>query len=149
MTRWQLARTPAALALAATLCVACEVAPDAPLVEEVHDRLVGTWLREYREGTVTVRRVLVLERAGSFRERSTVTQPGAASVAHVHEGEWLFDGTNLKRRYRRVDGQLPAAPMVPFATLELNFPSRHEFVGADNLRHRVVRYERVAEGTQP
>lgn len=149
MRGFPFARRSAAVALAAVLCVACDGRSDDPLVEQVQDRLVGTWLREYREDAVTVRRVLVLERAGSFRERSTVTQAGAHPVQHRHEGEWLFDGMNLKRRYTLVDGRLPAAPMVPFATLQLKFPSRHEFIGIDNVRHRAVRYERVAEGTEP
>lgn len=136
-------------ALAASLIVACEGPLQDPLVEQVQDRLVGTWLREYREDGVAVRRVLVLDRAGTFREHSTVKRPGTAPLEHMHEGEWLFDGTNLKRRYTLVDGRLPAAPMVPFATLQLAFPSRREFIGTDNVRSRAVRYERVADGTQP
>jgi hypothetical protein len=48
-----------------------------------------------------------------------------------------------------VDGRQPVAPMVPFATFELRFPSRNEFIGVDNVRQREVRYRRVAEGTLP
>jgi hypothetical protein len=149
MARWRLARMAAALALGAALGTACEGPPGEPLAEAVQDRLVGTWLREYREEAVTVRRVLVLERAGSFQERTIVRRAGLPPVAHAHQGEWLFDGTNLKRRYTLVDGRLPAAPMVPFATLQLEFPSRREFIGVDNVRRRAVRYERVPEGTEP
>jgi len=55
----------------------------------------------------------------------------------------------FKRRYTSVDGKLPAAPTMPYATFELKFPSRNEFVGIDRVRGRKVTYERVADGTQP
>ena len=142
-------RLAGALALAAWVCCACEGPPADEMTAEVQDRLVGTWLREYQEDSTKVRRILVLERDGNFRELSKVRRPGTPVMEHAHEGEWLFDGTNLKRRYTLVDGRLPAAPMVPFATLQLDFPSRSEFIGVDNVRHRQVRYRRVAEGTVP
>jgi hypothetical protein len=92
---------------------------------------------------------LVLEPGGGFREMATATDAGSPVAEHMHEGEWLFDGTNLKRRYLRVDGRLPSAPIVPFATLELRFPSRNEFIGVDNVHKHEVRYRRVSEGTLP
>lgn len=138
-----------AVAQAAGLACGCDTGPGDSAAEQVQERLVGTWLREYRDHATVVRRVLVLEPGGAFRELSTITDDGAPVAGHVHEGEWLFDGTNLKRRYRRVDGQQPSAPMVPFATFELQFPSRNEFVGVDNVHQREVRYRRVAEGTLP
>lgn len=136
-------------ALAAGLPCGCDSGAVASLEEPVQDRLVGTWLREYQDRAATVRRVLVLEPRGAFREMSIVTDAGGPVAEHTHEGEWLFDGTNLKRRYLRVDGHLPSAPMVPFATLEIRFSSRNEFIGVDNVHKREVRYQRVAEGTVP
>ena len=138
-----------AAVLAAGLGSGCDSAPADAAAQEVHEHLVGTWLREYDDQAMVVRRVLVLEPGGSFREMSSVRSGGATVDQHLHEGEWLFDGTNLKRRYLRVDGRLPAAPMVPFATFEVRFASRNEFVGMDNVRKREVRYRRVSEGTLP
>ena len=147
--RWSADRLPRAMALVAALCGGCSEAPPDPAVELVQDRLVGTWLREYQEDSTRVRRVLVLEPAGRFQELTTVSPAGAPAIRHEHEGAWLFDGTNLKRRYTLVDGRPPAAPMVPFATLQVHFPTRHEFIGTDNVRQRQVRYQRVAPGTLP
>ena len=138
-----------AAVLAAGLVCGCDSGPVESAQEQVQQLLVGTWLREYQDEGAVVRRVLVLQSDGSFREMSRVAQGAAPVAEHVHEGEWLFDGTNLKRRYLRVDGQLPAAPMVPFAAFELRFPSRNEFVGVDNVHRREVRYRRVAQGTEP
>lgn len=137
------------MALVTGLACGCDTGPDDSAAEQVQERLVGTWLREYQDRGTVVRRVLVLEPGGAFRELSSATDAGAPVAEHAHEGEWLFDGTNLKRRYRRVDGQQPSAPMVPFATFELQFPSRNEFVGVDNVHKREVRYHRVAAGTLP
>jgi hypothetical protein len=38
---------------------------------------------------------------------------------------------------------------MPYATFELKFPSRNEFVGIDRVRRREVQYRRVADGTTP
>lgn len=137
------------MTLAAALAGGCDSGPDIAPEEPVAQRLVGTWLREYQDESALVRRVLVLESGGGFREMATATDAGSLVAEHVHEGEWRFDGTNLKRRYLRMDGRVPAAPIVPFATLELRFPSRNEFIGVDNVRKREVRYRRVSEGTVP
>ena len=64
-------------------------------------------------------------------------------------GLWLFDGTNLKRHYATINGKSLSAPTVPFATFEVSFPSKSEFVGVDHVHKREVHYERVAEGTEP
>jgi hypothetical protein len=106
-------------------------------------------LREYEEEGVKVRRVLVLESGGRFLEMSRITELNASAAQHSHAGDWLFDGTNLKRRYTSVDGRQPAAPTMPYVTFELKFPSRNEFVGIDRVRRREVQYRRVAEGTAP
>ena len=150
MTEIPLVRPLAVLALvAAALAGGWGRPPDDSQTQQVRERLVGTWVREYQEQATIVRRVLVLESSGVFRERSIVTGEGAAAVAHEGEGDWLFDGTNLKRHYRRVDGHALSAPTIPFATFAVRFPSHNEFIGLDHIRKVQVHYLRVAEGTEP
>jgi hypothetical protein len=138
-----------AVLAAAALGAGCIHPPDDTPERQVQERLVGTWLREYREETTNVRRVLVLEEGGSFREMAAVKPQDGTPVQYLHSGEWLFDGTNLKRRYTLMNGERPAAPVVPFATFEVSFPSNDEFLGVDHVHHREVRYQRVADGTLP
>jgi hypothetical protein len=138
----------AAMLAAACLC-SCIQPPDDTPDRLVAERLVGTWLREYEEDATRVRRILVLESDGRFRELATVSAVAGPATQHSHSGEWRFDGTNLKRRYTRMDGRQPAAPIVPFATFELKFQSPDEFLGVDNVHRRQVRYRRVMDGTLP
>ena len=70
-------------------------------------------------------------------------------MRHAHESDWLYDGTNLKRRYKRVDGQPVSAPTMPFAAFQIRFLGSHEFIGIDNVRRRELRYERSPVGTEP
>ena len=137
-----------AAAAASSLAAGCEPAPD-PKDAAIRDRLVGTWLREYEESGTRVRRILVLEADGRFREMSHTLGPQEAGTRHEHEGVWVYDGTNLKRRYTLMDGQQPSAPTVPFAAFQIEFTSPREFVGTDNLRRRQLRYHRVPDGTLP
>ena len=139
-------RALAWLALA-VVAAGCDSAPDPN--DEIRDRLVGTWLRDYEEDGTRVRRILVLQPDGHFHEMSRSLGPQQAGARHAHEGEWLYDGTNLKRRYTRMDGQPVSAPQMPFAAFQIRFNGSHEFTGTDNVRHREVRYHRVADGTQP
>jgi hypothetical protein len=143
--RLRIAAALAALA-AASLC-ACGSPPDDSPERQVTERLVGTWLRDYDDAGTHVRRVLELRPDGVFVERSVAR--GKASAENLHEGEWRFDGTNLKRRYTSVNGARPSAPMVPFATFEVRFESQNEFVGLDRVHQRKVVYQRVSEGTRP
>ncbi len=141
-------RLCAGLLLASALA-ACDGPPDDSPAEEIQRRLMGTWLREYEDGETRVRRVLVLEQGGRFSEMSSATRRDAIVVQNSHTGEWHFDGTNLKRRYTRIDGRQPSAPTFPYVAFEIRFESRNEFIGTDNVRKRQVRYERVADGTLP
>lgn len=76
--------------------------------------------------------------------------PGAElPQASQGSGEWVFDGTNLKRRYTLINGKPVSAPTVPFATFEIRFSSRTQFIGLDRVRKFEVVYERVSEGTLP
>ena len=135
--------------LAAVLACACGSPPDDSPAQQAQERLVGTWLREYKDDSASVRRVLVLAPDGSFREMASVSGTGIPLAEHVHLGAWHFDGTNLKRRYTQMDGKQPSAPIVPFATFEVRFQSRDEFIGVDNVHRRQVHYRRVGEGTTP
>jgi hypothetical protein len=137
-----------AVLAAAALLGSCGSPPDDSPQRRTEERLVGTWLREYADGTATVRRVLVLGADGHFRELSLV-RTGQAAITHAHSGDWLFDGTNLKRHYTQVDGEKPARPMIPFVTFEVRFSEPNEFVGVDNVRRREIHYRRVSEGTLP
>jgi len=129
---------------------ACSDAPSESVTDQVRERLVGTWLREYQEQGTRVRRILVLESGGDFHEMSTLQSPGGAEPQLAQgSGAWLYDGTNLKRRYARINGQQPSAPVVPFVTFALRFPSRSQFVGVDHIRRREVSYHRVPDGTLP
>jgi hypothetical protein len=142
-------RTALGVMLAAAFLAGCGSPPDESAVQDTRDQLVGTWLREYDEDGVKIRRILVLASDGHFAEQSRVTELGVVEVVHNHAGEWTFDGTNLKRRYTSVDGKQPSAPAMPFATFEIHFDSRNEFTGIDRVRRRQVQYARVAEGTAP
>ena len=133
----------------AGLLAACDDAPGEPPQDSVQDRLPGTWLREFEEKGVRVRRVLVLESDGRFREMVRINDASGAIIDHHHAGSWFYDGTNLKRKYTSMDGKPTAAPTVPFAAFELKFPSRNEFIGIDNVHRREVRYQRVQPETLP
>lgn len=128
---------------------ACDDAPvDSPHAE-MQQRLAGTWLRDYVQDGVRVRRILVLEPYGGFQEKVRITDAGGAVTEQTHAGTWFFDGTNLKRKYTSMDGKQPSAPTVPFATFQIKLPSKNEFVGIDNVHKREVRYQRVEAGTLP
>jgi len=158
MLRWTftLAATMAALALGALLAQ-CANPPDSgesgPNVaydrQEVAELLPGTWLREYGEQGVQVRRLLTLEPKGAFHEVARVTDPSGAVTQFVHEGTWLYDGTNLKRRYTLVNGEPPSRLNVPFATFAIVFETHNEFTGVDHVHDVTVRYRRVADDTRP
>jgi hypothetical protein len=137
--------------LASWLLSCSNASPDASIdapEEIVQQRLLGTWLREFEENGIRVRRLLVLEGDATFRETSRVTDAQGGITEHSHAGSWLYDGTNLKRKYTRMDGKQPAAPTLPFAAFELRFESNNEFIGIDNVRKREVRYRRVQPETQ-
>jgi hypothetical protein len=149
------------LLLAMAAVAGCDGAQD---VDDVQQRLLGSWLRDDVEDGAHVRRVLVLQPGGRFAETSKAIQVAQATqvtqvteatqgdtvlAQHAHSGDWLFDGTNLKRRYTLIDGRQPSAPTFPYAAFEIRFESRNVFIGTDNIRKRQVRYQRVADGTLP
>ena len=139
----------AAFLLLGALTTGCDAPPEDSTIADTQRRLQGTWLREYKDAGAQVRRVLVLEPGGRFTEEAKARIKGAVVSHNSHSGEWLYDGTNLKRRYKLIDGKKPSAPIVPFAALQLRFESRSAFIGADNVHKHEVRYERVETGTLP
>jgi hypothetical protein len=139
------------LAGAAALLTTCEGSLQAPAVQrradEGRQQLQGTWLREYGEKGTQVRRLLALDAGGAFRESVRVVEPSGGVTEYRHEGTWLFDGTNLKRKYTLMNGQPPSRLNVPFATFEIAFESRNAFTGVDHIHHHEVHYRRVAFDT--
>jgi hypothetical protein len=112
-------------------------------LEATAEVLRGTWLREYSDKGMKVRRVLVLEASGAFRETARVASQAGEVTEFVHEGTWLYDGTNLKRKYTSMNGKPPSRLNVPFATFEIAFASRNEFDGVDHIHGHRVHYRRV------
>ena len=132
----------ALLALAALLTATGITSP------EPQDELQGTWLREATEQGVRSRHLLVLEPDGAFRESVRVVDGAGAVTDYVHAGTWLYDGTNLKRKYSVVNGRPPSRLNLPFATFEIEFESRNEFAGVDHIHGNRIAYRRVAPETQ-
>jgi len=116
---------------------------------DIEQRLQGTWLREYAQQGINVRRILTLQRDGSFHERVRVVDEAGGITDYAHEGTWLYDGTNLKRKYTLMDGRPPSRLNLPFATFQVSFERNDEFIGIDHIHGHRVRYRRVAPDTQP
>jgi hypothetical protein len=127
---------------------ALSTSPDVASADMVQ-RLQGTWEREAGEQGIHARRLLTLRPDGSFLETVHVVDDVGASTDFVHEGTWLFDGTNLKRHYTRMNGKPPSRLNLPFATFEIRFVSRNEFLGLDRVHGNQVQYRRVAAEAQP
>jgi hypothetical protein len=117
--------------------------------QDTRELLEGTWLREYTSNGVRVRRVLVLEPGGAFREAVRGVDAAGTVTEHLHEGTWLFDGTNLKRKYTLMDSRPPSRLNLPFATFQISFETSNEFVGIDHIHRNKVLYRRVPYETRP
>lgn len=126
---------------------AAAVPAERPEVADVAGRLPGTWLREQAEQGVRSRRLLDLAADGTFRERVRIVSRDGEVSQQEHAGNWFYDGTNLKRKYTVMDGRPPSRLNLPFATFEIRFESRDEFVGTNHVYRSTVRYERVAPET--
>jgi hypothetical protein len=133
--------------LAPIFLAACSDPPVDSPADAVQQQLVGSWLREYSHEGARVRRLLVLGEDGRFTETAQAVDASGSVTDFAHAGQWLFDGTNLKRKYTSFNGKQPSAPTLPYVTYQLKFESRHEFIGTDNVRKREVRYSRVGPGT--
>lgn len=118
-------------------------------INDTRVELEGTWLREYTTQGVRVRHVLTLEPGGAFRETGRVVEPSGAVTTYVHEGVWLYDGKNLKRRYTLIDGKPPPLLSEPVASFQIAFASQDEFKGSDPMHGFRIDYRRVDPDTQP
>jgi hypothetical protein len=115
---------------------------------DAQGRLLGTWLRETQEQGVSARHLLVLEPGGVFHETVRVVDGRGVATRFTHAGTWLYDGTNLKRRYTLVNGEPPSRLNgPPFATFEIAFASRNAFDGVDHIHGNRIAYRRVAPET--
>ena len=151
---WVASSMLAAIVLAAGLA-SCEqrmAVPDPGPVRQSPDYVLnllpGTWLREHSEKGMQVRRLLTLAPDGAFREVVRITDPRGQVTEYLHEGTWLFDGTNLKRKYTVMSGRPPSRLRAPFATFEISFKSRNDFVGVDHVYSNRVHYWRVSPETK-
>jgi hypothetical protein len=118
--------------------------------EDVQELLPGTWLREYGgDNSIEARRVLVLSPDGSFAETVRITDAAGRVTEQSHAGTWLYDGTNLKRKYTRMNGKPPSRLNLPFATFEIQLESKNEFTGIDHVHRNRIRYRRVSPETVP
>lgn len=116
---------------------------------DTEELLHGAWLREYTADGVKVRRVLVLAPGGTFREDVRAVDAGGREALFAHEGTWLYDGTNLKRKYTLMNGQPPSRLRAPFATFEIRFETRDEFHGIDHIHRNSILYTRVGLDERP
>ncbi|MFI4927337.1 MAG: hypothetical protein ACHP7E_06590 [Burkholderiales bacterium] len=117
--------------------------------DEAGDLLPGTWVRKYSEEGFDVRRVLVMDSKGEFREVSHVVEPGGKEDDFINEGTWRYDGTTLKRKYDIINGQSPSRLNTPLVVLPISFHTRNEFAGVDPVHRHSIVYQRVAPGTEP
>ncbi|HEY0822523.1 MAG TPA: hypothetical protein VGD76_01955 [Ramlibacter sp.] len=111
--------------------------------QDTANLLRGTWEREYTEGGVRVRRVLSLEAGGTFHEKVRIVDAAGRLTQQAHAGTWLYDGTNLKRKYTLMNGEPPSRLNVPFATFEVSFDSANEFTGVNHVHRQRIHYRRI------
>ncbi|NML85830.1 hypothetical protein [Polaromonas sp.] len=117
--------------------------------EDLQALLQGAWLREYGDNSVQARRILVLSADGSFAETVRIADAAGQVTAQNHTGTWLYDGTNLKRKYTSMNGKPPSRLNLPFATFEIQLESKNEFTGIDHVHRNRIRYRRVSPETVP
>ncbi len=145
----------AMLLLAAVLANCDESAPRAAArnaevegTAGVEQKLHGAWLRESAKEGVKARRILELRADGTFQERVRLVDGAGLETDFLHEGTWLYDGTNLKRKYTVMNGKPPSRLNLPFATFQISMDGKDEFVGVDHIRGHKVHYVRVAHDTE-
>lgn len=140
-------RGTALLALGLLLGGCDAAAPDSG--QDTAQQLHGTWLRESDDAQIRARRILVLQPDGVFREKVRIVESSGKATEQEHQGTWIYDGTNLKRKYTLMNGEPPSRLNLPFATFEIRFETRNEFVGVDHIHGNRIRYRRVGPETQP
>jgi hypothetical protein len=128
----------------ASLLAGCED----PQVRAVKARLVGSWVVESDEHGGTARRVLTLQPDGHVKEIVRLVAPSGASATESREGEWFFDGVNLKRKYTYVDGKPLTNAHFIYETHELKSVTASELVASSSVGRGEVRLKRHIVGGQ-
>ena len=110
---------------------------------------MGTWLEEVERDGVKIRRVVKLEKDGTFQQTVKAVGPDGSSRTEVIAGDWFFDGETFKRRYLTVNGHRVSG--IQFASYQFISLSESEFACMDHLVEgkREVRFRRVPDGTLP
>ena len=134
--------------LLAVVAVACTDA-GTQRRDEIAARLAGTWLEESEGDGVKVRRVVTLEKGGTFRQAVKVLEPNGATRSELVTGDWFFDGETFKRRYLTVNGNRVSG--IQFASYRFVSLTDSELACVDELTEgkRSVTFRRVADGTLP
>ena len=94
------------------------------------------------------RRLLRLAPDGEFQEHVHIVDASGKVWRQEHAGTWLYDGTNLKRKYTLMNGRPPSRLNLPFATFAIRFESASAFVGVDHIHRNTVRYQKVPPETE-
>jgi hypothetical protein len=115
----------------------------------IASRLVGTWLEEVEEDGLKLRRVLSLEKDGTFQQAITVAGPDGSVRTEVIAGDWFFDGETFKRRYLTVNGKRVSG--IQFASYQVVSLTDAELACVNHLVEgkRSIKFQRVAGGTRP
>ena len=113
---------------------------------DVKARLVGTWVAESQEHGGVAQRVLTFEAGGRVKESVRTIAPNGASDLKSREGEWFFDGVNLKRRYTYVDGRPLTNAHFVYETHELKSVTASELVAESNVGRGALRFKREGTG---
>ncbi|HVE53809.1 MAG TPA: hypothetical protein VNB23_10560 [Ramlibacter sp.] len=106
-------------------------------------------MREAPEHGGMARRALRLQADGRVHETIRTVAPNGAAATESREGEWFFDGVNLKRKYTAVDGKLFTNADFIYETHELKSVTATEFVAASNVGAGEVRFRREEGGAKP
>lgn len=144
----------AAVVVALVVLATCDAGPGVEVTSatgftgDPESMLPGTWTRETQADGVTTRHVLALGADHRFRESVRVVGQDGRAIDYVHEGTWLYDGTNLKRKYTSINGQPPSRLNLPFATFQITFDSPRAFSGVDHIHGNRIEYRRIASGAQ-
>jgi hypothetical protein len=115
----------------------------------IADRLVGTWLEEVEGDGLKFRRILTLERGGTFQQAITVAGQDGSVRTEVTAGDWFFDGETFKRRYLTVNGKRVSG--IQFASYQVVALTDTELACVNHLVEgkRSIKFQRVAGGTRP
>lgn len=84
-----------------------------------------------------------------MKETVHLVAPSGASNTELREGEWFFDGANLKRKYTYVDGKPLTNAHFIYETHELKSVTSSELVASSSVGRGELRLKRdAAEGRQ-